>query len=75
MSFPEPESEPVLENPGKGYPKTGAFAEVDPVTASVAVILLCGISGATYAFVRRARKQTEAITEMEEEVLAATDED
>lgn len=75
VSFPEPESEPVLENPGKGYPKTGAFAEVDPVTASVAVILLCGISGATYAFVRRARKQTEAITEMEEEVLAATDED
>lgn len=34
VSFPEP------ENPGKGYPKTGAFAEVDPVAASITVILL-----------------------------------
>lgn len=59
VNFPEPE--PVPENPGKGYPKTGAFAEVDPVTASVAVILLCGIAGATYAYVRRSRKQTDAI--------------
>ena len=75
VSFPEPESEPVPENPGKGYPKTGAFAEVDPVTASVAVILFCGIAGATYAFVRHSRKQADAITEMEEEVLARADED
>lgn len=73
VSFPEPVPEP--ENPGKGYPKTGAFAKVDPITASVAVILLCGIAGATYAFVRHSRKQTETITEMEEEVLAGADED
>ncbi len=73
VSFPEPVTEP--ENPGKGYPKTGAFAEVDPITASIAVILLCGITGATYAFVRRSRKQTDAITEMEEEVLAGANED
>ena len=66
---------PEPENPGKGYPKTGAFAEVDPLTASVAVILLCGIAGATYAYVRRSHKQTESITEMEEEVLAGADED
>ena len=75
VSFPEPEPVPEPENPGKGYPKTGAFAEVDPVTASVAVILLCGIAGATYAFVRRSRKQTDAIAEMEEGVLAGADED
>ena len=66
--------ESVPENPGKGYPKTGAFVEVDPVTASVVVILICSIAGATYAFVRRSRKQTESITEMEEEALAAIDE-
>ena len=75
VSFPEPEPVPEPENPGKGYPKTGAFAEADPVTASVAVILLCGIAGATYAYVRRSRKQTDAIEEMEEEALAAADED
>ena len=46
MSFPEPEPVPEPENPGKGYPKTGAFAEVDPVTASVAVVLLCSSAGA-----------------------------
>lgn len=40
VSFPEPEPVPEPENPGKGYPKTGAFAEVDPATASVAVMLL-----------------------------------
>lgn len=75
VSFPEPEPVPEPENPGKGYPKTGAFAEVDPVTASVAVILLCGIAGATYAYVRRFRKQTDAIEKMEEEALTAVDED
>ena len=75
VSFPEPEPVPEPENPGKGYPKTGAIAEVDPVTASVAVILLCGIAGATYAYVRRSRKQTDAIEKMEEEALAAADED
>lgn len=75
VSFPEPEPVPEPENLGKGYPKTGAFAEIDPVTASVAVILLCGIAGATYAYVRRSRKQTDAIEKMEEEALTATDED
>lgn len=75
MSFPEPEPVAEPENPGKGYPKTGAFAEVDPITASVAVILLCGIAGATYAFIRRSSKQADAITEMEEEVLAGADEE
>lgn len=75
VSFPEPEPAPEPENPGKGYPKTGAFAEVDPVTASVAVILLCGIAGATYAYVRRSRKQTDAIEKMEEEALTTVDED
>ena len=75
VSFPEPEPVPEPENPGKGYPKTGAFAEVDPVTASVAVILLCGIAGATYAYVRRSRKQTDAIEKMEEEALTTVDED
>lgn len=75
VGFPEPEPVPEPENPGKGYPKTGAFAEVDPVTASVAVILLCGIAGATYAFIRRSRKQTDTIAEAEEDALAATDEE
>lgn len=73
VSFPEPAPEP--ENPGKGYPKTGAFAEIEPVTASVIVVLLCGIAGATYAFISRARKQTDAIDEMEKEVLEAADEE
>ena len=75
VSFPEPEPVPEPENPGKGYPKTGAFAEVDPATASVAVMLLCGAAGATYAYIRRARKQADAISEMEKEVLEASDED
>lgn len=75
VSFPEPEPVPEPENPGKGYPKTGAFAEVDPVTASVAVVLLCSSAGAAYAYIRRSRKQTDAIEKMEEEALAAADED
>ena len=75
VSFPEPEPVPEPENPGKGYTKTGAFAEVDPATASVAVMLLCGAAGATYAYIRRARKQADAISEMEKEVLEASDED
>ena len=73
VSFPEPVAEP--ENPGKGYPKTGAFVEVDSITASIVVILLCSIAGATCAFIRRSREQTEAIAEMEEEALAGADED
>ena len=73
VSLPEPVPKP--ESPGKGYPKTGAFAEVDPITASVIVVLLCGIAGATYAFIHRSRKQTDALAEMEEEVLAGADED
>ena len=73
VSFPELVNEP--ENSGKDYPKTGAFADVDPVTASVAVILLCGIAGVTYAFVRRSRKNANAIAAMEEEALIAADEE
>lgn len=75
VSFPEPEPASEDEVPGKGYPKTGAFAEIDPVAASVVVVVLCGVAGATYAFIRRSRKQTDAIESAEEEVLAASDED
>ena len=38
-------------------------------------VLLCGIAGATYAYVRRSRKQTDAIEKMEEEALTTVDED
>lgn len=73
ITFPEPE--PVPENPGKGYPKTGGIADVDPVAASVLVIAICGIGGAYYAYVRRARKSIEAVEAIESEALKGTDED
>ncbi len=61
VTFPEPEAAPDEPVPGKGYPKTGAFAEVDPVTASFLVIALCGCAGATYAYIRRSRNQIKTI--------------
>lgn len=61
----------VPETPGKGYPKTGAFAEVDPLAASLTVILLCGTAGATYAYIRRSRKQVKDIEGIEEEVIGS----
>ena len=63
VSFPE---EPV---PGKGYPKTGGLADMDPVKASVMVIALCAIGGAYYAYVRRSRRQAAEIGGIEEEVM------
>lgn len=62
VSFPE---EPV---PGKGYPKTGGLADMDPVKASVMVIALCAIGGAYYAYARRSRRQIAKIGAIEEEV-------
>ncbi len=69
VSFPD---EPV---PGKGYPKTGALADVDPITASVLVIALCGTAGACYAYIRRSRKQIAAVDVIEEEALREAEED
>lgn len=79
VTFPTPEpvpDEPVPDEPvpGKGYPKTGAFADVDPLAASVLVIALCGCAGATYAYIRRSRNQIKAIDALEEEVLNSADE-
>ena len=62
VSFPD---EPV---PGKGYPKTGGLADMDPVKASVMVIALCAIGGAYYAYIRRSRRQIAGTDAMEEEV-------
>ena len=69
VSFPD---EPV---PGKGYPKTGAFADVDPIAASVPVITLCGTAGAFYAYIRRFRKQIAAVDAIEEEALREAEQD
>lgn len=69
-----PEDIPEEDVPGKGYPKTGAFADVDPVAASVLVIALCGCAGAYYAYARRSRKTIKAIDAFEEEVLEGADE-
>ncbi len=63
VSFPD---EPV---PGKGYPKTGGFADVDPIAASVLVITLCGATGAYCAYIRSSRKQIAAVDAAEEETL------
>lgn len=52
-----PGEEPGSEAPGKGYPKTGGIADVDPVVASIVVIVLCGCAGAGYACIRRARSK------------------
>lgn len=62
VSFPD---EPV---PGKGYPKTGGLADLDPVKASVMAIALCAIGGAYYAYARRSRRQIAEIGAIEEEV-------
>lgn len=62
VSFPD---EPV---PGKGYPKTGGIADMDPVKASVMAIALCAIGGAYYAYARRSRRQIAKIGAIEEEV-------
>lgn len=80
MTFPTPETmpeEPIPDEPvpGKGYLKTGALTEVDPITASVLVIALCGCAGATYAHIRRSRNQIKAIDALEKEVLSGADED
>ena len=70
---PEPESEPAPGNPGKGYPKTGALAHVDPVAASILVIALCGCAGAGYAYIRRSRNTAKAIDALEKEVVESAD--
>lgn len=67
--------EPVPENLGKGYPKTGAFAEIDPVAASLAVLVVCAATGAIAAYLYRMRRQTKAIDEMEKEALEVADEE
>lgn len=72
VSFPEPSPEP--ENPGKGYPKTGAFADVDPIAASLLVVAICGCAGAAYAYIRRARMHADAIDKVEKEAREADDE-
>ena len=64
----------VKEVPGKGYPKTGGFADVDPVAASLLVIALCGCAGAGYAYIRRSRKIIKAVDELEEAALTEADE-
>lgn len=66
---------PAEDVPGKGYPKTGAFADVDPLKASVMVIALCAIGGAYYAYIRGAQKRIAAVEALEEEVLEGADMD
>lgn len=66
---------PAEDVPGKGYPKTGAFADVDPVAASLLVIAACGICGAYYAYIRGARKRIAAIEALESEVLEGAEEE
>ena len=66
---------PAEDVPGKGYPKTGALADVDPVAASLLVIAACGVCGACYAYIRGARKRIAAIEELESEVLEGADEE
>lgn len=72
VTFPEEAPEP--ETPGKGYPKTGGFADVNPVVASIVVIVLCGCAGAGYACIRRIRKTAEAPDALEEEAHNSIDE-
>lgn len=74
ISFPEPEPIPDEGTPGKGYPKTGAFADVDPVAASVLAIALCGAAGACYAYIRRFRWQLAEVDALEEEVMEGSEE-
>ena len=66
---------PAEDTPGKGYPKTGAFADVDPAAASLLVIALCGAAGAYYSYIRRSRKQIAMVNSIEEEMMAEADED
>ena len=69
-----PEDVPDEETPGKGYPKTGGFADVDPIAASLLVIALCGCAGAGYAYIRRSRRIAKTINALETEVLKSADE-
>lgn len=69
VSFPD---EPV---PGKGYPKTGGLADMDPVKASVMVVALCAIGGAYYAYMRRSRHQIAGIEAIEETVPEGAERD
>lgn len=66
---------PAEDVPGKGYPKTGALADIDPVRTSVMVIALCAIGGAYYAYIRGARKRIAAVEALEEEVLEGAEKD
>lgn len=66
---------PEEGTPGKGYPKTGAFADVDPVAASLVALIVCGIAGCGYAYIRRSRKLAEAVDAAEDQVLSADSED
>ena len=69
VSFPD---EPV---PGKGYPKTGGLADMDPAKASVMVVALCAIGGAYYAYMRRSRRQNAEIDAIEEAVTEGAERD
>lgn len=66
--------EPGPEAPGKGYPKTGGIADVDPVVASIVVIVLCGCAGAGYACIRRAQNKAKDSDSHDEEVTSNVDE-
>ncbi len=63
VSFPDA---PV---PGKGYPKTGGLADMDPMKASVMVVALCAIGGAYYAYIRRSRRQIAEIDAIEQKMM------
>lgn len=65
---------PAEDVPGKGYPKTGALVDIDPVQASVMAIALCAVGGACYAYIRGARKRIAAIEALEEEALEGSEE-
>ena len=69
-----PGEEPGPEAPGKGYPKTGGIADVDPVVASIVVIVLCGCAGAGYACIRRTRSKAKESDSHDEEVTSSVDE-
>lgn len=67
-------SMPAEGSPGKGYPKTGGIADVDPVQASLLALALCGCGGAGYAYIRRSRNTVKAIDVLEKEALEGIDE-
>lgn len=58
VSLPD---EPV---PGKGYPKTGAEAEVRSAVTLVILLAVCGMTGAVYAYVRRPKGATDAAKDL-----------